>query len=52
MMGGRVDSEMLLATYDAGLDAFELPAGRPGGFDLWASISAGIAMQTLVTAAG
>ena len=48
---GRVDPEMLLATYDAGSEAFELPAGRPGGFDLWASVSAGIALQTLGTAA-
>jgi len=51
-LGGRVDSEMLLATYDAGDDAFELPENRPGGFDLWASISAGMALQTLGIAAG
>ena len=51
-LGCRVDSEMLLATYDAGYDAFELPENRPGGFDLWASISAGMALRTLGIAAG
>ena len=49
-LGGRVDQEMLLATYDSGYDAFELSDSRPGGFDLWASISAGLAVQTLGTA--
>lgn len=42
---GRVEAADLMATYDAGLAAFDQPAGRPRGFHLWAALSAGAALQ-------
>ena len=44
-LGPGCDAGALLATYDAGLAAFARRSGRPGGFDLWAALSAGAALM-------
>ena len=45
-LGDRVDAPALLSTFDEGEAAFERRLGRPRGFDLWAALSAGIAVAS------
>ena len=44
-LGPRVEGSLLMATYATGLEAFERPPGEPGGFPLWAALSAGAAVS-------